>query len=174
MEFLLLSRRRSSSRNVPSGEERGETDAFAGYIFCNVKKKKIKPNKNQTETLSPVFLLKRVSLDRITVLPKQVTVKLLELSHLGGSGPSCWKGEWHYSLQLNLYWGIMQLASLILIRRIVIYLVDSNIWPTELQLTPKVKIRTHHSLLPHNYSYSISLKSIHSWRNKFWSQSLRF
>ena len=28
MEFLPLSRRRSSSRNVPGGEERGETDVF--------------------------------------------------------------------------------------------------------------------------------------------------
>ena len=64
------------------------------YIFCNVKKIYISnQNKNQTETLSPVFLLKSRSLDKITVLPKQVTVKLLELSHLGGSGPSCWKGE---------------------------------------------------------------------------------
>ena len=31
MEFLSLSRRRSSARNVPSGEERGETNVFAGY-----------------------------------------------------------------------------------------------------------------------------------------------
>ena len=31
MEFMSLSYRRSSSRNVPSGEERGETDVFAGY-----------------------------------------------------------------------------------------------------------------------------------------------
>ena len=31
LEFLSLSRRRSSSRNVPSGEERGETAVFAGY-----------------------------------------------------------------------------------------------------------------------------------------------
>ena len=31
MEFLSLSRRRYSARNVPSGEERGETDVFAGY-----------------------------------------------------------------------------------------------------------------------------------------------
>ena len=31
MEFLSLSRRRSSARNVPSGEQRGETDVFAGY-----------------------------------------------------------------------------------------------------------------------------------------------
>jgi len=31
MEFLLLSRRRYSVRNVPSSEERGETDVFAGY-----------------------------------------------------------------------------------------------------------------------------------------------
>ena len=30
MEFLSLSRRRSSARNVPSGEQ-GETDVFAGY-----------------------------------------------------------------------------------------------------------------------------------------------
>ena len=31
MEFLSLSRRRSSARNVLSDEERGETDVFAGY-----------------------------------------------------------------------------------------------------------------------------------------------
>ena len=33
MEFLSLSRKLSSARNVPSGEERGETDVFAGYVF---------------------------------------------------------------------------------------------------------------------------------------------
>ena len=32
MEFLSLNRRRSSARNVPSSEERGETDVFAGYF----------------------------------------------------------------------------------------------------------------------------------------------
>ena len=32
MEFLLLSHRRFSARNVPSGEERGETDVFADYL----------------------------------------------------------------------------------------------------------------------------------------------
>ena len=32
MEFLSLSRRRSSARNVPGGEERGETDVFVGYL----------------------------------------------------------------------------------------------------------------------------------------------
>ena len=32
MEFLSLNRRRSSERNDPNGEERGETDVFAGYI----------------------------------------------------------------------------------------------------------------------------------------------
>ena len=31
MEFLSLSRKRSSARNVSSGEERGETAVFAGY-----------------------------------------------------------------------------------------------------------------------------------------------
>ena len=35
MEFLSLSRRHSSARNVPSGEERGETDVFAGYITAD-------------------------------------------------------------------------------------------------------------------------------------------
>ena len=35
MEFLSLSRRRSSARNVPSGEERGEADVFAGYGLLN-------------------------------------------------------------------------------------------------------------------------------------------
>ena len=35
MEFLPLSRRRSSARNVPSYEERGETDVFAGYWLWN-------------------------------------------------------------------------------------------------------------------------------------------
>ena len=33
IEFLSLSRRRSSARNVPSGKERGETDVFAGYVY---------------------------------------------------------------------------------------------------------------------------------------------
>ena len=33
MEFLSLSRRRYSSRNVLSGEERGETNVFAGYFL---------------------------------------------------------------------------------------------------------------------------------------------
>ena len=38
MEFLTLSRRRSSARNVPSGEERGETDASAGYNkLCKIR-----------------------------------------------------------------------------------------------------------------------------------------
>ena len=32
MEFLSLSQRCSSVWNVPSGEERGETDVFAGYV----------------------------------------------------------------------------------------------------------------------------------------------
>ena len=36
MEFLSLSRRRSFARNVPRGEERGETDVFAGYGTRNV------------------------------------------------------------------------------------------------------------------------------------------
>ena len=33
MEFLSLSGRRSSSQNIPSGKERGETAVFAGYAF---------------------------------------------------------------------------------------------------------------------------------------------
>ena len=35
MKFLLLNCRHSSTRNIPSGEERGERDVFAGYkFFC--------------------------------------------------------------------------------------------------------------------------------------------
>ena len=33
LEFLSLIRRRYSARDVPIGEERGETDVFAGYTF---------------------------------------------------------------------------------------------------------------------------------------------
>ena len=36
MEFLSLIRRRSPARNVPSGEERGETDVFAGYKILSL------------------------------------------------------------------------------------------------------------------------------------------
>ena len=39
MEFLPLSRRHSSSRNVPSSEERGEMDVFAGYMHGASKDK---------------------------------------------------------------------------------------------------------------------------------------
>ena len=38
MDFLSLSRRRSSARNAPSGEERGETDVFAGYFETDLRK----------------------------------------------------------------------------------------------------------------------------------------
>ena len=40
MEFLSLSRRRSSARDVLSDEERGETDVFAGYKTKGEKLKK--------------------------------------------------------------------------------------------------------------------------------------
>ena len=36
MKVLSLSRRSSSSRNVPSGEERGETSVFAGYTIADI------------------------------------------------------------------------------------------------------------------------------------------
>ena len=38
MQFLSLSRRRSSARNVPSGEERGETDVFAGLRLVGFRR----------------------------------------------------------------------------------------------------------------------------------------
>ena len=36
MEFLSLSRRRSSTRNVPTGEERGKTDVsrWLAFVIC--------------------------------------------------------------------------------------------------------------------------------------------
>ena len=36
MEFLSLSHRRSSARNVPSGEERAETDGYCSFYFCHI------------------------------------------------------------------------------------------------------------------------------------------
>ena len=39
MEFLSLSSRRSSLRNVPSGEERGKTDVFVGYCLPDFEKR---------------------------------------------------------------------------------------------------------------------------------------
>ena len=47
MEFLPLSRRRSSSRNVRNGEERGETDVLAGYQNHGLQK-----NKREMKVLS--------------------------------------------------------------------------------------------------------------------------
>ena len=38
MQFLSLSRRHSSARNVPSGEERGETDVFAGLRLVGFRR----------------------------------------------------------------------------------------------------------------------------------------
>ena len=59
MEFLSLSRRRSSARNVLSDEERGETDVFAGYNQAgfqeNIPQELLKYLKQQN--LSPVPLL---------------------------------------------------------------------------------------------------------------------
>ena len=41
MKFLSLSRRRSSVQNIPSSEEQGETDVFAGYLpyVCTLSEK---------------------------------------------------------------------------------------------------------------------------------------
>ena len=50
MEFLPLSRRRPSPRNVPSGEERGETDVFTGYSFANVPPRETPPAARSEET----------------------------------------------------------------------------------------------------------------------------
>ena len=38
MEFLSLSRRHSSARNVPIDEEQGEMDVFAGYVNSSGEK----------------------------------------------------------------------------------------------------------------------------------------
>jgi len=54
MEFLSLSRKRPSARNVPSGEERGETDVFAGLV--NSQTWGVNPNSgNRTTKLGPAI-----------------------------------------------------------------------------------------------------------------------
>ena len=54
MKFLPLSRRRSSARNVPSDEERGETDVFAGYYICS---------ENIKENNTCIFFVTNISKD---------------------------------------------------------------------------------------------------------------
>ena len=56
MEFLSLSRRRSSALNVPSDEERGETGVFAGYRYQDLFEKK-KLDRYLQEKASPCILL---------------------------------------------------------------------------------------------------------------------
>ena len=51
MEFLSLSRRRSSARNVLSDEEGGETDVFAGYHTVNIEKISICLNRGREESV---------------------------------------------------------------------------------------------------------------------------
>ena len=52
MEFLPLSRRHSSSRNVPSSEERGETDVFTGYRYMKIAHDLVT---DQSGTGMPIF-----------------------------------------------------------------------------------------------------------------------
>ena len=55
MEFLPLGRRRSSARNVPSGE-RGETDVFAGYEWASIHFTAATSFRNKAPTNSPFYL----------------------------------------------------------------------------------------------------------------------
>ena len=65
MEFLPLSRRPSSSRNVPSGEERWETGVFAGLVVVyttfkwinNLKEKGQPLSINLTKSTEPNYTL---------------------------------------------------------------------------------------------------------------------
>ena len=60
MEFLSLSRRRSSSRNVPSDEEREETAVLAGYIlYLSARFKLVISEPLQGETCHPATVIWR-------------------------------------------------------------------------------------------------------------------
>ena len=60
MEFLSLSRRRSSSRNVPSDEEREETSVLVGYIlYLSVRYKLVINEPLQGETCHPATVIWR-------------------------------------------------------------------------------------------------------------------
>ena len=59
MEFLQLSRRRSCSRNVPGGEERGETDVFAGYSKNKIDNNKLE-EKRKKAYLQIVIIIKDI------------------------------------------------------------------------------------------------------------------
>ena len=60
MEFLSLSRRRSSSRNVPSDEEREETSVLVGYIlYLSVRYNLVINEPLQGETCHPATVIWR-------------------------------------------------------------------------------------------------------------------
>ena len=60
MEFLSLSRRRSSSRNVPSDDEREERAVLAGYIlYLLIRYKAVINEPLQGETCHPATVIWR-------------------------------------------------------------------------------------------------------------------
>ena len=78
MEFLPLSRRRSSSRNVPGGEERGETDVFAGYYTPQIESFLVIINftsQNTTSTNVACEMTGDVFLILFTDLPNQIKMQ---------------------------------------------------------------------------------------------------
>ena len=78
MEFLPLSRRRSSSRNVPGGEERGETDVFAGYYTPQIESFFVIINftsQNTTSTNVACEMTGDVFLILFTDLPNQIKMQ---------------------------------------------------------------------------------------------------
>ena len=91
MEFLSLSRRRSSARNVPSDEERGETDVFAGYmdyntiIFC---------------TCSTINVLLICEIPLSWFLFQMV---LMKISSCDSPRPPCWRLQYFQTLLLTAF-----------------------------------------------------------------------
>ena len=78
MEFLPLSRRRSSSQNVPGGEERGETDVFAGYYTPQIESFLVIINftsQNTTSTNVACEMTGDVFLILFTDLPNQIKMQ---------------------------------------------------------------------------------------------------
>ena len=80
MEFLSLSRRRSSARNVHSGEERGEMDVFAGYESVDYFRTSEHFNSRNKKLISKTLMV------RLTGLGVQPLPQGFSLKKKGGAG----------------------------------------------------------------------------------------
>ena len=101
--FLLALRRWGCfALNVPSGEERGETDAFAGYVMSHVICNGRSSSPDNTDHLEWLSLLLIISFF-------VNTIKFSQFFHLREKGRTCW--DWGWSKAMQIFNILFQLLS---------------------------------------------------------------